>query len=104
MYLYFFYWLWFYYKSLGNTALHDAAEIGNLEIIYLLVDAGATMQKDDYGVTPLLTASLHGHTVIMQTLFIYASAAEKRDAWKLHGLVIIFILFIVFILERNVLM
>lgn len=33
----------------GNTALHDCAESGSLEILQLLLDHGATMDVDSYG-------------------------------------------------------
>lgn len=34
----------------GNTALHDCAESGSLEILKLLLDHGATMDVDSYGI------------------------------------------------------
>lgn len=33
----------------GNTALHDCAESGSLDILRLLLDHGATMDVDSYG-------------------------------------------------------
>lgn len=33
----------------GNTALHDCAESGSLEILQLLLEHGATMDVDSYG-------------------------------------------------------
>lgn len=33
----------------GNTALHDCAESGSLEILKLLIEHGATMDVDSYG-------------------------------------------------------
>lgn len=33
----------------GNTALHDCAESGSLEILKLLLDHGAVMDVDSYG-------------------------------------------------------
>lgn len=33
----------------GNTALHDCAESGSLEILKLLIEYGATMDVDSYG-------------------------------------------------------
>ena len=32
----------------GNTALHDCAESGSLEILKLLIEHGATMDVDSY--------------------------------------------------------
>ncbi|NXW72832.1 FEM1A protein, partial [Hirundo rustica] len=52
----------------GNTALHDCAESGSLEILQLLLHSKARMEKDGYGMTPLLAASVTGHTNIVEYL------------------------------------
>jgi ankyrin repeat protein len=72
----------------GNTALHDCAESGSLEILQLLLEHGATMDVDSYGeyligesstvpfssfmlsagMTPLLAASVTGHMPIVEHL------------------------------------
>lgn len=52
----------------GNTALHDCAESGSLEILQLLLEHGATMDIDSYGMTPLLAASVTGHLPIVEHL------------------------------------
>ena len=52
----------------GNTALHDCAESGSLEIMRLLLAYGASMERDGYGMTPLLSASVTGHTNIVDFL------------------------------------
>lgn len=52
----------------GNTALHDCAESGSLEIMRMLLQFGATMERDGYGMTPLLSASVTGHTNIVDEL------------------------------------
>ena len=44
----------------GNTALHDCAESGSLEIMKLLISSGARIDVDAYGMTPLLAASVTG--------------------------------------------
>lgn len=44
----------------GNTALHDCAESGSLEIVKVLVEYGARMDVDSYGMTPLLAAAVTG--------------------------------------------
>uniref|UniRef100_A0A8C4Q7F2 Uncharacterized protein n=1 Tax=Eptatretus burgeri TaxID=7764 RepID=A0A8C4Q7F2_EPTBU len=41
----------------GNTALHDCAESGSLEIMKMLLKYKARMEKDGYGMTPLMAAS-----------------------------------------------
>lgn len=52
----------------GNTALHDCAESGSLEIMRMLLQYGASMEQDGYGMTPLLSASVTGHTNIVDDL------------------------------------
>ena len=44
----------------GNTALHDCAESGSLDIMKLLLSSGARIDVDAYGMTPLLAASVTG--------------------------------------------
>lgn len=62
----------------GNTALHDCAESGSLEILRLLLDSGAHMEKDGYGMTPLLAASVTGHTNIVE--YLIEGALEEQPA------------------------
>lgn len=52
----------------GNTPLHDCAESGSLDILRLLLENGATMDVDYYGMTPLLAASVTGHLHIVEYL------------------------------------
>lgn len=52
----------------GNTALHDCAESGSLDILKLLLGCHARMERDGYGMTPLLAASVTGHTNIVEYL------------------------------------
>ena len=52
----------------GNTALHDCAESGSLEIMKLLFAQKARVEKDSYGLTPLLAAAVAGHARIVEYL------------------------------------
>lgn len=61
----------------GNTALHDCAESGSLEILQLLLKHGAKMDVDSYGMTPLLAASVTGHLRIVEHLISYPTV--KRE-------------------------
>ena len=45
----------------GNTALHDCAESGSLEIMKLLLRHKAVIERDTYGNTPLLAAATIGN-------------------------------------------
>lgn len=50
----------------GNTALHDAAEAGNLEVLQELLKFGASVEPDIDGISPLRLAALHGKEQIVQ--------------------------------------
>ncbi|XP_014475910.1 PREDICTED: protein fem-1 homolog CG6966 isoform X1 [Dinoponera quadriceps] len=72
----------------GNTALHDCAESGSLEILKVLVEHGAQMDVDSYGMTPLLAAAVTGHTHIVEYLIGMPhlfSRKERIDALELLG-------------------
>ncbi|XP_047505770.1 protein fem-1 homolog CG6966 isoform X1 [Pieris napi] len=73
----------------GNTALHDCAESGSLHILKMLLGHGATMDVDSYGMTPLLAASVTGHTHIVEHLINNENGLVTRqqriDALELLG-------------------
>ncbi|XP_077052887.1 protein fem-1 homolog A [Siphateles boraxobius] len=71
----------------GNTALHDCAESGSLEIMKMLLKCEARMERDGYGMTPLLAASVTGHTNIVEYLVHQPrpSREERVDALELLG-------------------
>lgn len=52
----------------GNTALHDCAESGSIQIMELLLSKDAKMTSDSYGVTPLIAAALTGHSQIVELI------------------------------------
>lgn len=52
----------------GNTALHDCAESGSLDILRLLLEHGARVERDAYGLTPLLAAAVTGHAPVVEFL------------------------------------
>ncbi|XP_026331093.1 protein fem-1 homolog CG6966 [Hyposmocoma kahamanoa] len=73
----------------GNTALHDCAESGSLHIMRMLLEHGATMDVDSYGMTPLLAASVTGHTHIVEHLINLehglVTRQQRIDALELLG-------------------
>merc|ERR1719341_478440 len=72
----------------GNTALHDCAESGSLEIMKLLIGSGARIDVDAYGMTPLLAASVTGHLHIVEHLIgqrELVGKQERIDALELLG-------------------
>ncbi|CAE7333590.1 ankrd52 [Symbiodinium necroappetens] len=61
-----------------GTALHEAAVCGSLEVAALLVEAGASIDKEGWdpdGQTPLHLASAHGHLDVVR--FLVHAGAEK---------------------------
>ncbi|XP_067309030.1 protein fem-1 homolog A [Pseudorasbora parva] len=71
----------------GNTALHDCAESGSLEIMKMLLKRDARMERDGYGMTPLMAASVTGHTNIVEYLVHQPRPGreERVDALELLG-------------------
>ncbi|NP_956131.1 protein fem-1 homolog A [Danio rerio] len=67
----------------GNTALHDCAESGSLEIMKMLLKCDARMERDGYGMTPLLAASVTGHTNIVEFLVHQPRASREQ---RIHAL------------------
>lgn len=51
------------------TAMHEAAKVGNVDILMLLLrNGGRVNQKDVTGVTPLSVAAEHGHLYVTEIL------------------------------------
>ena len=74
-------------SPLGNTALHDCAESGSLEIMRMLLQYGASMERDGYGMTPLLSASVTGHTNIVDYLTMHQQVRDSfQPRQQLQGL------------------
>ncbi|KAL1509901.1 hypothetical protein ABEB36_004568 [Hypothenemus hampei] len=63
----------------GNTALHDCAESGSLEILKLLIEHGATMDVDSYGMTPVLAAAVTGHNHIVEYLIKLPHIVSRKE-------------------------
>jgi len=62
------------------TALHHAAQNNSLEVIPLLIEAGAFLeaQIEPEGSTALEIAFLHGHDKVAQTLMAYLNKTDER--------------------------
>lgn len=71
----------------GGTALHFAAETGSLEVVKVLLNHGARLQKNKVGMTPLLSAAERTKANIVEYLVSadFVSAIEKIDALELLG-------------------
>lgn len=71
----------------GNTALHDCAESGSLEIMKMLFAHNVKIEKDSYGLTPLLAAAVAGHLRVVEYLTSLPDClrADHINAYELLG-------------------
>src|SRR5437867_1580760 len=73
----------------GRTALHEAAARGHLELVQVLLAAGADASvRDDDGETALLKAALNGQSAVVGILLPLAGDDERdlaRCFMKQHG-------------------
>jgi len=64
----------------GDTALHGAAQTGNVDIIRMLLDKGANPNaKNKEGGTPLMWAAVHGHEEAARFLLSRGADASVKD-------------------------
>lgn len=65
----------------GRTPLSGAALMGHLEIVRVLVESGADVEKSDgWGRTPLIWAAGKGHLEVVR--FLVEAAAEQQVQWS----------------------
>ena len=75
----------------GATALHFAAETGNLKVVQMLVELGkaSTMVKNRYGLIPIMAAAERCQTAVFDYLFSQCSDVltkeEEIDSLELLG-------------------
>ena len=64
----------------GVTPLFVASHEGHVEVIRVLIDAGALInQAMNNGVTPIWVASHNGHMAIVRYLILHGSGMEQPD-------------------------
>lgn len=63
----------------GATALHYAAECGHVEICNLLLDYGATMKKNEYGMSPIITASERTRELVVELFYTRPGLLTKEE-------------------------
>lgn len=62
------------------TAMHEAAKVGNVDILMLLLrNGGRVNHKDVTGVTPLAVAAEHGHFHITEILLNCGQSEDKTE-------------------------
>ena len=74
-------------EGAGETALHNCARVGDLEIAKELIARGAAINRSQQGETPLMTAAYKGHEDFV-SFFVDTpdcSRDEKADALELLG-------------------
>lgn len=65
----------------GDTALHGAAQTGNVEIMRLLLDKGANVNaKNSVGGTPLMWAAVFGNEEAARLLLSHGADASLKDS------------------------
>lgn len=66
----------------GCSALHDAAKVNKLDIMRILLAAGAKVDNKRWGETPLTAAVSKGHTDAVKVILDSAGDDfEKRKYW-----------------------
>ena len=67
-----------------SSVLHKAARVGQLDLVELLVVAGATVDKQDAsGSSPLHYAAIRGHLAVVKVL---VEAGARLRIWTNEGL------------------
>ena len=69
----------------GSTTLHVAAKSGDVEIVKLLLKNRAVSKHNDYKLSPLTTAAIHGETDVVEYLICMPDCVrrDKIDALEL---------------------
>lgn len=62
-----------------DVRLHAAAQDGNLAEVEWLLAAGADVNKDSDGITPLLIAAHKGHREVVEVLLAANADVNKQD-------------------------
>lgn len=63
----------------GATALHYAAECGHVLICNLLLDYGATLQKNEYGMTAVITAAERTRELVVELFYTRTDLLTKEE-------------------------
>ncbi|CAE7940589.1 ANKRD17 [Symbiodinium necroappetens] len=70
----------------SQTPLCNAARTGRVEMVRLLLLAGAALERRSLGSTPLTLAASAGHVEIVRLLIIAGAALDRVDRWRYTAL------------------
>jgi len=75
----------FYVSKLGKTALHTAAEVGNVDIMKALInhvsDKTSIHPQDSYRLTPILYSLMYGNVNVFKYLYKLDSTDNEELVW-----------------------
>lgn len=63
----------------GATALHYAAECGHVEICTALLDYGATLKKNEFGMTAVVTAAERTRELVVEMFYARPNLLVKDE-------------------------
>ena len=63
----------------GATALHYAAECGHVDICSQLLDYGATLKKNEYGMTAVITAAERTRELVVEMFYTRPDLLTKEE-------------------------
>lgn len=72
----------------GATAMHYAAECGHVEICAVLLDYGATLKQNEFGMTAVITAAERTRELVVEMFYQRPNLLTKQeiiDALELMG-------------------
>lgn len=71
-------------KSICRYFFHEAAKKGDLKFLKFLHNNGAEINvKNSKGQTPILTAALHGHRLIVKYLYHHGTGFQGKTTTKM---------------------
>lgn len=61
------------------TALHYAAESGHVDICAILLDYGASLKKNEYGMSAVITAAERTRELVVELFYSRATLLTKEE-------------------------
>lgn len=67
------------------TALHYAAESGHVDICAMLLDYGATLKKNEYGMSAVISAAERTRELVVELFYSRATLLTKEEVRIMCG-------------------